>query len=206
MQPLQICIGPTIRIGRESWCLPYAGFFTWKLELLQLWTTVSIRPVFECYWPGGWWRQPDPTRWEELPGWEQSAPCRGACQHTISQNPSAHRYHLYCHYSHLCIAFLLLIITTMCLTWGPGRHRRSLYGRARSVQWIHRCRPWAGGAGPCPPTHGGSPQTPYRQNIFTHDANAMNPKASTMNHESSNVNHKAYTMSHELYTMNPPPR
>ena len=27
MQPLQICIGPTIRIGRESWCLPYAGFF-----------------------------------------------------------------------------------------------------------------------------------------------------------------------------------
>ena len=26
-QPLQICIGPTIRIGRESWCLPYAGFF-----------------------------------------------------------------------------------------------------------------------------------------------------------------------------------
>ena len=25
--PLQICIGPTIRIGRESWCLPYAGFF-----------------------------------------------------------------------------------------------------------------------------------------------------------------------------------
>ena len=27
MQPLQICIGPIIRIGRESWCLPYAGFF-----------------------------------------------------------------------------------------------------------------------------------------------------------------------------------
>ena len=25
-QPLQICIGPTILIGRESWCLPYAGF------------------------------------------------------------------------------------------------------------------------------------------------------------------------------------
>ena len=24
--PLQICIGPTIRIGPESWCLPYAGF------------------------------------------------------------------------------------------------------------------------------------------------------------------------------------
>ena len=26
MQPLQNCIGPTIRIGRESWCLPYAEF------------------------------------------------------------------------------------------------------------------------------------------------------------------------------------
>ena len=26
-QPIQICIGSTIRIGRESWCLPYAGFF-----------------------------------------------------------------------------------------------------------------------------------------------------------------------------------
>ena len=26
-QPLQNCIGPTIRIGRESWCLPYAGVF-----------------------------------------------------------------------------------------------------------------------------------------------------------------------------------
>ena len=27
MQPLQICIGSTIRIGQESWCLSYAGFF-----------------------------------------------------------------------------------------------------------------------------------------------------------------------------------
>ena len=27
MQPLQICIGSTIRIGQGSWCLPYAGFF-----------------------------------------------------------------------------------------------------------------------------------------------------------------------------------
>ena len=26
MQPLQICIGSTIRIDRESWCLQYAGF------------------------------------------------------------------------------------------------------------------------------------------------------------------------------------
>ena len=32
MQPLQICIGPTIRIGRESWCLPYAGFFFYFVE------------------------------------------------------------------------------------------------------------------------------------------------------------------------------
>ena len=27
MQLLQNCIRPTIRIIRESWCLPYAGFF-----------------------------------------------------------------------------------------------------------------------------------------------------------------------------------
>ena len=26
MQPVQNCIGPTIRIGREILCLPYAGF------------------------------------------------------------------------------------------------------------------------------------------------------------------------------------
>ena len=26
MQPLQNCIGPTIRSGREILCLPYAGF------------------------------------------------------------------------------------------------------------------------------------------------------------------------------------
>ena len=25
-QLFQNCIGPTIRSGRESWCLPYAGF------------------------------------------------------------------------------------------------------------------------------------------------------------------------------------
>ena len=29
MQQLPICIGPIIRIGRESWCLPYAGFFSY---------------------------------------------------------------------------------------------------------------------------------------------------------------------------------
>ena len=32
MQPLQICIGPTIRIGRESWCLPYAEFLIIRVE------------------------------------------------------------------------------------------------------------------------------------------------------------------------------
>ena len=35
MQPLQICIGPIIRIGQESWCLPYAGFFFKCLEKFQ---------------------------------------------------------------------------------------------------------------------------------------------------------------------------
>ena len=35
MQPLQICIGPIIRIGRESWCLPYAGFFLKFLKNLD---------------------------------------------------------------------------------------------------------------------------------------------------------------------------
>ena len=33
MQPLQNCIGPTIHIGRESCCLPYAGIF-WKASLI----------------------------------------------------------------------------------------------------------------------------------------------------------------------------
>ena len=31
MQPLENCIGPIIRIGRESWCLPYAGFLYSRL-------------------------------------------------------------------------------------------------------------------------------------------------------------------------------
>ena len=34
MQLLQICIGPIIRIGRESWCLPYAGFLATEYEYL----------------------------------------------------------------------------------------------------------------------------------------------------------------------------
>ena len=32
MQPLQVCIGPIIRIGRESWCLPYARFFSFNFQ------------------------------------------------------------------------------------------------------------------------------------------------------------------------------
>ena len=35
MQPLQICICPTIRIDRESWCLPYAGFLYQKVTRTQ---------------------------------------------------------------------------------------------------------------------------------------------------------------------------
>ena len=30
LQPLQICIGPTLLIGRGSWCLPCGGFFLFK--------------------------------------------------------------------------------------------------------------------------------------------------------------------------------
>ena len=45
MQPLQICIGPTIRIGRESRCLPYAGFLgfdtiVWGFCVLSWWTSL----------------------------------------------------------------------------------------------------------------------------------------------------------------------
>ena len=35
-QPLQNCIGPTIRIGREILCLPYAGFLTYFLKLRKI--------------------------------------------------------------------------------------------------------------------------------------------------------------------------
>ena len=31
-QPLQTCICSTIRVGRESWCLPYAGFYFFFVE------------------------------------------------------------------------------------------------------------------------------------------------------------------------------
>ena len=33
MKPLKNCVGPTIRIGREIHCLPYAGFFETYLIL-----------------------------------------------------------------------------------------------------------------------------------------------------------------------------
>ena len=33
MQPLKNCIGPTIRIGQEIRCLPYAGFFLLFIKL-----------------------------------------------------------------------------------------------------------------------------------------------------------------------------
>ena len=32
-KPLQNCIGPTIRIRRESWCLPCAGFFIFHMDI-----------------------------------------------------------------------------------------------------------------------------------------------------------------------------
>ena len=44
MQPLQICIGPNIRIGRESWCLPYAGFF-WFVYRLKIFCKRQIAAI-----------------------------------------------------------------------------------------------------------------------------------------------------------------
>ena len=35
MQPLQIGFGPSTCIGRESWCLPCAGFFGLILDISQ---------------------------------------------------------------------------------------------------------------------------------------------------------------------------
>ena len=45
MQPLQICIGPSIRIGRESWCLPYAGFLVHIAPLRQGCYSATALPV-----------------------------------------------------------------------------------------------------------------------------------------------------------------
>ena len=41
-QPLQICIGPTIRIGLESWCLSYAGFFLKNIDHTVLHFSISV--------------------------------------------------------------------------------------------------------------------------------------------------------------------
>ena len=48
MQPLQICIGPIIRIGRESWCLPYAGFLSNNMfrKALSVGPSVVLRPFY----------------------------------------------------------------------------------------------------------------------------------------------------------------
>ena len=43
-QTLQICIGSTIRIGRKSWCLPYAGFFHSSKKLL-LQTRLNLQVI-----------------------------------------------------------------------------------------------------------------------------------------------------------------
>ena len=50
MHFLQNCIGPTIRIGRESWCLPYAGFFRQSSYCLHCRPPVSLE---EGSWESG---------------------------------------------------------------------------------------------------------------------------------------------------------
>ena len=42
MQPLQICIGSPIRIGRESWSLPYEGFFKNNLFMILQFPCIYI--------------------------------------------------------------------------------------------------------------------------------------------------------------------
>ena len=49
MRPLQFCIGPTIRIGRESWCLPYAGFFCLFLYSVSLQCYIFKEEKFGFY-------------------------------------------------------------------------------------------------------------------------------------------------------------
>ena len=45
MQPLQNCTGPTIRIGREILCLPYAGFFVYGLRSLVSVFTFALQTI-----------------------------------------------------------------------------------------------------------------------------------------------------------------
>ena len=39
MQPLQNCIGPTIRIGQEILCLPYVRFFIHLYAVKRPWSS-----------------------------------------------------------------------------------------------------------------------------------------------------------------------
>ena len=41
MQPLENCIGPTVRIGQKILCLPYAGFFNAEATI---WCPYIARP------------------------------------------------------------------------------------------------------------------------------------------------------------------
>ena len=56
MQLLQNCIGPTIRIGQESWCLPYAGFFCSALP--RFWHRKGPHRRTLCSWKS--WPTRDP--------------------------------------------------------------------------------------------------------------------------------------------------
>ena len=49
MQPLQICIGSTIRNGQESWCLPYAGVVFFFLFFLQKKTFFTFFFTKKCF-------------------------------------------------------------------------------------------------------------------------------------------------------------
>ena len=52
MKPLQNCIGPTIRIGREILCLPYAGFFCNYLvkyvKILSFYLPKIVQLIYDC--------------------------------------------------------------------------------------------------------------------------------------------------------------
>ena len=62
MQPLQNCTGPTIRIGREILCLPYAGFFLNRTPIFSFklvfcichWLIPAVQHtiVWSCVWGG----------------------------------------------------------------------------------------------------------------------------------------------------------